>query len=151
MLQRIFAVALAAALLCLLVILPIHGSGALTETTPSRTGRITTYDMTVTTASTGKASLITTYSIGAPLLQALILPGSDTNEPSNLFDVQVLDQYDRDVLVGEGLNLDPNYNKAIVPLIDSQLVILDGALTVDVNNAGAYKTVRLVLMYEERQ
>lgn len=129
----------------------VLGAGTLSETTPAKTGRITIYDMTVTTGTDGTASVATTHSIGAPLLQVLLMPGSDANEPNDLFDVTIDDTYGRDLLAGEGADLDNSLNKAVVPRINEEMVVAAGILTVDVNNAGSANTVRIVLMYEERQ
>ena len=148
--RSIVIAACVAALVCIIAVLPIRGSGSLSENAPSRTGRITTYDLTVTSGTDGKASVATTYGIGAPILQVLLMPGTGADEPTNLFDVTVTDRYDRDILVDEGLDLDTSVNKAVVPQINGELVVVDGLLTVDVNNAGSLNTVRLVLMYEEK-
>jgi hypothetical protein len=126
----------------------LYGSGSLTDSAPTRCMRITTKRMTVTTGTDGKASVASSYAIGAKILQVLLLPGSGAYEPNDGFDVEILDQYGRDILVGYGADLDNSVNKACVPKVSGEPIVVDGTLTVDVNNAGSGKTVTVVLMYE---
>src|SRR5215468_12578861 len=94
-------------------------AGSITVTTADLGGSITRYTV-AWTASAGGAVSGTTFDVKAGrLVEVRQLPSSGPTQPSNLYDVTVLDGNSVDVLVGGGANLSNSAPTYTAPALSS--------------------------------
>jgi len=122
-------------------------AGSITVTTADLGGSITRYTV-AWTASAGGAVSGTTFDVKAGrLVEVRQLPSSGPTQPSNLYDVTVLDGNSVDVLVGGGANLSNSAPTYTAPALSSgyPVYLEAGQLTPTVANAGNATTGQVVL------
>ncbi len=146
--RRISIVLLALVLLTL----PLLAVGTATLTGPTvvinQNGRrLLKYSIAWTSTAGGAVSANTFTPAPGKLLQIEYIPGGGGTQPSDMYDVTLVDANSVDMLVGGGANL--SNAAATIQRLDPP-VVLDGTQTLDlvVANAGAAKTGTVVLLQE---
>jgi hypothetical protein len=125
--------------------------GSITETiSKTRTMRSIAWDWT--SSAGGAVSGIPSTAISGVIERVVFVPGAGGVEPTDAYDVTLLDEDGFDVLVGLGGNLAQSSATQIVPLLGdgtttADKVAIDGQLTLTVANAGEAKQGRVKLYY----
>lgn len=125
--------------------------GAIVETiSKTRTMRSIALDWTCSAG--GAVSGIPSSALSGVIERVAFVPGAGGVEPSDDYDVTLLDEDGLDVLAGKGGNLAQATASQAVPLIGdgtttNQKVAIDGQLTLTVANAGNAKQGRVKLYY----
>lgn len=123
-------------------------AGSITVTTSDAGRGITKYSI-AWVCSAGGAVDTNTFNVKAgEIIQAGFIPDGGGTQPSDLYDVTMLDANSRDVLEGEGANLSNATATAKTPKVNSlfRRFVEAGALTPTVANAGNAKGGTIVLL-----
>jgi len=118
--------------------------GTLTLTTVSRS-RPRKISFAWTSTAGGAVSGNLTGRLAGTIERVVFKPGTAGSQPSDLYDVTLLDEQGVDVLAGKGANLSNATTTQIVPLIGDgtttdKPVVVNGTLELQVANAGATKS-----------
>lgn len=126
-------------------------AGSITETiSKTRTMRSIAWDWTCD--ASGNVSGIPSTHISGVIERAVFAPGAGGAQPTDAYDVTLLDDDGLDVLAGRGTNLSNATKSHSTPLIGDgtttdQKVAIDGQLNLVVANAGNAKQGRVKLYY----
>jgi hypothetical protein len=96
----------------------------------------------VVSAGDGSASGETTLTYSGEILRMAIVPGSGATQPSNDFDLEVLDEDDLDIVAGQGANLS---NAAATTVVASMGAVANDKMTFSLTNMGGSKTADIYL------
>jgi hypothetical protein len=115
-------------------------AGSIAVTT-SNEGRARKYRIVWTSDASGDVSGNTFPVARGELIQAAYTPGAGGVQPTNLYDVTLLDPNGADALAGTGANLSNAVATAVVPVISTYFrrLLQGGAYTPVVANAGNAK------------
>lgn len=110
------------------------------------------YTTTWTSNASGVASDTINLVQGGELVGVQFAPGTSGNQPTDAYDVTVLDAYNFDVLMGQGANLSNSTVTKVCPTIAAKDGTttstgpqpVSGTLTVAVSNAGNTKSGTIV-------
>ena len=105
-------------------------------TTEALTKDVSLITFAWTSASTGAADDTTDTSINAEILAVVLVPGTSTNAPSDLYDVTLKDSAGVDLLLGQGADLS---NADTIVLKSNLLPVPGNPLILGVTNAGDTK------------
>jgi hypothetical protein len=105
-----------------------------------------------TSDGSGDASEVSPQSVSGQIERVVFVP-SATAAPTNLYDIVLTDEHGLDVLGGQGANLSNSASSHVcpgTPLKDGTTtsvrpMVVDGALTLTVSNAGASKAGEVIL------
>lgn len=114
------------------------GTVTITEETHGSLKKITFAWVSGTGAEGGTASGTTTKAYTGALERLVTVPGAAAEQPTNAYDLTLLDEDSADVLVGAGANRN---NAATEQVLGSSLgVVANDKLALNVTNAGDAKT-----------
>jgi hypothetical protein len=125
-------------------------AGSVTVTTSRYTTGWTKYKLEWTSDAAGAVSG-TTFGVKAGvLLQMEHVPGSAGDQPTDAYDVTILDTGSVDVLAGTGANLSNSTGAAVVPVISTYFrrTLDAGDLELRVANAGNVKKGTISLLVQ---
>lgn len=119
---------------------------------PERPVKFVRFDWT---SASNVASDVTTSKISGDICKVQFIPGTSSNQPTDLYDVTVTDENGFDVLSGQGANLSNSANSEVIPGVPLKdgtttsvgLRSIDDKLTLNVTNAGNAKTGSVVIFY----
>jgi hypothetical protein len=100
-----------------------------------------------TSDSAGAVSGNTPASVSGQLFQVRFVPGAGGSQPSDQYDVQLLDRYGVDVLATDGTSAGTNLSNAqgSIVLVDPPIFLDNDRIALVVANAGNAKTGRVLL------
>lgn len=125
--------------------------GSITESI-SKTRTMRSMALDWASDASGAVSGIPSSAISGILERVVFVPGAGGVQPSDGYDVTLLDEDGLDVLAGQGANLSDTDKKQCTPLVGDgttteQKVAIDGQLSLTVANAGNAKQGRVKLYY----
>ena len=125
--------------------------GAITETT-SASRSVKKKTLQWTSSAGGAVSGIPSVALSGEILRIAFIPGAGGVQPSDLYDITLLDDDGLDVLQGKGANLSNAAASQACPLIGDgtttvRPVAVDGQLTLTVANAGNAKQGTVAVYY----
>lgn len=126
-------------------------AGSITETI-SRTRTVRSIALDWTSDAGGAVSGIPSTHVSGVIERAVFVPGAAGVQPTDAYDVTLLDDDGLDVLAGRGANLSNANKSQSVPLVGDGTttdtrVAIDGQLNLVVANAGNAKQGRVKLYY----
>lgn len=104
--------------------------------------------MAWTSTSGGAVDTVTTWTTTGYLIAVSQVPGTAGDQPTDAYDVRVLDANGIDLLAGNGIDLSNAANVQHTRL-DTLGTVAYSALTLEVRNAGDTKTGSTVLYFKE--
>lgn len=135
----------AVAIALLLAVALAEAAGTVTVTTASGGAGRTKYSMAWTASNPGGAVSANAVTVKGGSLYALeIVPGTAGDQPTDQYDLTLLDDQGVDVLNGAGANLSNSAGSIIV--FDPPLPFAPGTLTPTIANAGNGKKGTLILI-----
>ncbi len=122
--------------------MPAAGTNTITTVTAIRPMRVS---FAWTSNASGAVNGTLTGKLGGVISRVVFVPGATTAQPTDLYDVTLLDEHGMDVLAGKGANLSNATSTQICPLIGdgtttNQPVVINGTLELQVTNAGNAKS-----------
>lgn len=125
--------------------------GSITESI-SKTRTVKSIALDWTSSAGGAVSGIPSTGISGLIERVVFVPGASGVQPTDAYDVTLLDEDGLDMLAGKGGNLSNANPTQICPLVGDGTttdhpVAVDGQLTLVVANAGAAKQGRVKLYY----
>jgi hypothetical protein len=115
---------------------PLHATGTATLTTSDQGGGVTKYAIAWVSTAGGAVSA-NTFSVKGRVLQVKVLPDSGGTQPTDLYDLTIVDADSVDVINGAGANLSNATGKYIQ--LDPPLILDGTTLDVVIANAGNAK------------
>lgn len=128
--------------------------GAITFT-ESRSRTVQSIQMAWTSGTAGDAGIVSGIAspqISGEILRAVFAPGAGGVQPTDLYDVTLLDADGFDVLAGKGANRSNVNKEQVTPLTGdgtttNQRIAVDGTLELTIANAGSAKQGTLTIYF----
>lgn len=122
--------------------MPAAGTNTITTTTTNRPTRVS---FAWTSNASGAVNGTLSSKLGGVISRVVFVPGTSTAQPTDLYDVTLLDEQGMDVLAGKGADLSNATATQVCPLIGdgtttNQPVAVNGTLELKVANAGNAKS-----------
>lgn len=122
--------------------MPAVGTNVITVISRNRPTRVT---FSWTSNASGAVSGTASSRVGGRISRVVFVPGSSGSQPTDLYDVTLLDEHGMDVLAGKGGNLSNAAASQVVPLIGdgtttNQTISVNGTLELQVAAAGNAKS-----------
>lgn len=141
------------ALLCVVIALvavtvPVRAAGTVVLTASGLGGGLVQYTFAWTSTAGGAVSANPQALVRGRLVEAKFIPGSGGTQPTDLYDITLLDEAGVDVLFGAGANLS-NATSARARLNPPVIHAADDDLDLVVANAGSEKTGTLILWVQQ--
>ncbi|KKW45010.1 MAG: hypothetical protein UY96_C0034G0009 [Parcubacteria group bacterium GW2011_GWB1_56_8] len=120
--------------------------------TESRSRTVQSVSMLWVSSAAGAVSGIASPQISGEILRAVFSPGAAGLQPTDLYDVTLLDEDGFDVLAGKGANRSNVNKEQVTPLTGdgvttNQRISVDGTLELQVANAGNAKSGTLTIYF----
>jgi len=108
-----------------------------------------------TSTAGGAAGDTSLFKVSGEILKVQFIPGTSSNQPTDLYDVTITDENSVDILAGQGANLSNSANSQVIPGIPLKdgtttsvgLMTVDDYLTLSVTNAGNAKSGTVIVFY----
>lgn len=126
------------------------GAGSITFTVaPAQLRGLYRLELDWTSDASGDVSSVTT-NISGYLLRVTFIPDSGDTQPSDLYDVELQDSDDIDLLNGAGADLSQTTSTTLAPIIaGDSLPVVMGEIELIVSNSGAANGGTVVLYWQE--
>jgi len=113
------------------------GTVTITETIYSSVKKVK-FDWT--SSAGGAADGTTTHTFTGEILRVVQIPGTSGNQPTDLYDMTIVDGDSLDVLFGNGANISNAASSQVHWRTSSLAAIVNSTLTIHVTNAGNAKS-----------